>query len=236
MVNQAAAALDKPKTLKVVILATFVTLLLYFIPLLRPLAYPFLLISTLAHEMGHGIAAAMIGGHFHSFALYADASGVAQVSGDFGALGKAFVAASGLLGPALWAALSFFCVKSPRRSRVFLAFLSVLLLLSLILVVRNLFGCFFVAGLAIASGLFSFGSFKNYGHVFLAFIASQLALSVFSRSDYLFTPYAITSAGVMPSDVMQISESLFLPYWFWGALCGLFSLLVLFWGSKALFK
>ena len=36
------------------------------------------LLSTLAHELGHGIAALLVGGGFESFVLYADGSGAAM--------------------------------------------------------------------------------------------------------------------------------------------------------------
>ena len=58
-------------------------------------------------------------------------------------------------------------------------------------------------------------------------VAVQLALSVFSRADYLFTRVAQTATGPMPSDVARIAEALWLPYWFWGVCCGLLSALVL---------
>ena len=71
--------------------------------------------------------------------------------------------------------------------------------------------------------------------VAVVFIAVQLALSVFSRGDYLFTQWAETGSGRMPSDVQQMSEALFLPYWFWGAACGLISVVVLLVGLRVFF-
>jgi membrane-associated phospholipid phosphatase len=65
------------------------------------------------------------------------------------------------------------------------------------------------------------------------FLAVQLALSVFSRGDYLFTDVARTGEGTFPSDVANMSSALFLPYWFWGALCGAFSVAVLALGLRA---
>jgi hypothetical protein len=61
----------------------------------------------------------------------------------------------------------------------------------------------------------------------LVFVAVQMALSVFSRGDYLFTEHAHTGVGLMPSDVAHMAEALGGPYWMWGAVCGAFSLLVL---------
>ena len=59
------------------------------------------------------------------------------------------------------------------------------------------------------------------------FLATQLALSVFSRADYLFTDVAATAVGNMPSDTAVIAQALGGTYWIWGLVCGLFSLAVL---------
>ena len=108
----------------------------------------------------------------------------------------------------------------------------ILLVLSVILVVRNFFGFVFVGATAAICLLVAFKGRAWLSQVLLLFIACQLALSVFSRSDYLFTDVAQTSQGAMPSDVAQMSEALFLPYWFWGSFCALFSVAVLFIGLR----
>jgi hypothetical protein len=219
-----------------VVIATALTAILYLVPFLYPLAYPFILISTLFHEMGHGIAAVLVGGHFDSFNMWADGSGVAHIAGDFGSLSRAFIAAAGLLGPAIGAAFFFCFVNKNKSSRYVLAALGIALVLALLLVVRNVFGLVFIAALIALSFFFSLGSGARYANIVLAFLASQLALSVFSRSDYLFTPWAITSAGPMPSDVAQIADALFFPYWFWGILIAIASLAVLAFGFKRIFR
>ncbi len=72
--------------------------------------------------------------------------------------------------------------------------------------------------------------------VLAAFVGVQLALSVYSRGDYLFTDVARTGAGTLPSDVAHMADALFLPYWFWGAVCGAFSLAVLAAGLALYFR
>ena len=66
-------------------------------------------------------------------------------------------------------------------------------------------------------------------------LAITLLTAVFSRGDYLFTDVAQTSGGVMPSDVGQIANNLFLPYWFWGGLIALLSVVILFVGIRGFF-
>ncbi len=217
-------------------IAAVLTLLLYFVPALQLLAYPFMLLSTLVHEMGHGITAMLLGGRFHSFQRWIDGSGVAMYSGDFGRFTTALVAAGGLLGPSITAAIFFNAVATPKRAQVCLGLFALLCGMAIILLVRNLFGIVFVALIAMLSLLFAVGKLKRHAQLALAFLATQLALSVFSRMDYLFTPIANTNAGAMPSDVGQIAHALFLPYWFWGALLAVFSILVLVAGLRRLFK
>ena len=76
----------------------------------------------------------------------------------------------------------------------------------------------------------------RFSQAALAFVAVQLALSVYSRGDYLFTDVAQTATGPQPSDVANMSEALFLPFWFWGALCGLFSVAVVGLGLWAFWR
>jgi hypothetical protein len=219
-----------------IILASAITLVLYLVPFLSPIAYPFLLLSTLVHEMGHGLMAILVGGHFDSFKMWADGSGVAIIGGNFSPFSRALVAAFGLIGPSVVAYLFFSVIKLEHRARFMLASFGIVLVISIMLVVRNLFGIFFVAILSGLCFYFSLGNGKKYCQIVLAFFAAQLALSVFSRSDYLFTKTALTSAGPMPSDVAQIADALFLPYWFWGILCGLFSIAVLVFGVKRVLR
>ncbi len=219
-----------------VCIAAGLTLLLYFVPALHIIAYPFMLLSTLVHEMGHGLTAMLLGGHFHSFQLWPDGSGVAVFSGNFGRFTSALIAAGGLLGPSITAAIFFNALATPRRAQICLGIFGVLCIVAIVFLVRNLFGIVFVAVIAALCLLFAFGKPKQHAQVALAFLAAQLALSVFSRMDYLFTPVAQTSAGAMPSDVTQMAQALWLPYWFWGGLLAVFSVLVLVMGVRRLFK
>lgn len=208
------------------------TLGLYVIPVpfLRTIAYPFALLSTLAHEMGHGLTGMLVGAHFNSFEMWADGSGVANVSGSVNRASQALVAAGGLVGPALMSALLFTLSVKPALSRFTLTVLGVALLAAEFLLIRNMFGWFFVGGLAAICLLVAQQSLSWLAQYTLVFFAMQLGLSVFSRADYLFTPVAHTASGTMPSDVAQISHALVLPYWFWGGACALISGVVLLFG------
>lgn len=215
----------------VLILSAVATLVLYNVPFLgRILARPLVLLSTVAHEMGHGLTALLLGGRFQRFAMWANGSGIAEVDlTGFGRIREALTLAGGLVGPAVAAAVCFYLGRSTQGSRACLIGLGVFLLLVEILVVRNLFGFVFV-GLVAAACLFAARLPPDRAQLAVIFVGVQLALSVFSRADYLFSRGAVNPSGSYPSDVMRMQQALFLPYWFWGALCGAVSVAVLGWG------
>jgi hypothetical protein len=204
-----------------------VTLLLYFVPYGHIVATPLVWLSTLAHELGHGITALLLGGRFEQFVMFPDASGMASYSGSFGPLGRALVAAGGLVGPAVVAAFGFALARRDDFARITLVVMAALLLVAEILVVRNGFALAFVGILAVTLAVLAFVGDKRVSQMTLVFVSTQLSMAIFSRADYLFTDTAQTGAGVAPSDVAQMADALFGPYWLWGALCGAFSVAVL---------
>ncbi len=218
---------------RLVLLASLVaTALFYAVPYGRYLAYPLMLLSTLAHEMGHGLTAVLLGQSFDRFEMWPDGSGVAHWSGQIGRFRLALVAAGGLVGPAVVAAVAFAAGKNVRHARYSLAIAAVVLAITLVWVVRNLFAALFVMSLLVICAWIAGKGSEQLAQLVVVFFGVQLALSVFSRGDYLFTPVAATAMGMMPSDVGQIAQALWLPYWFWGALCGGLSVAVLLFGLR----
>jgi hypothetical protein len=213
----------------------FVTAVLYAVPELRFVAYPLLMLSTLAHEMGHGIAALLTGGHFLSFELHSDASGVAHTATS-SRLAAALTAAGGLVGPAMAAAISFLAGRRSGTACAFLALLCLGLVAALILVVRNVFGWIFIGGFAGLLALLLVKASPRASQIVLVFLGTQLGLSVFSRVDYLFAASARTSDGAMPSDVAAMSDALLLPFWLWGLICGALSIVALVIGARSLWR
>lgn len=225
----------------VLVASAAATLLLYNIPFLgRVLARPLVLLSTLAHEMGHGLTAVLLGGRFQRLEMWMSGAGIAEMDLEgFGRIREGLTIAGGLVGPAVAAALCFLLGRTGRGARACLWGLGGLLLLAEVLVVRNLFGFVFV-GLVLAACFLAASRLTPDGaQLAVVFVGVQLALSVFSRADYLFTRGATNPQGSFPSDVMQMQRLLFLPYWFWGAVCGGTALVVLlaglwmFWRREA---
>lgn len=218
---------------RALVISVVVTALLYAVPLGRFVAYPLLLLSTLVHELGHGLTAAALGGTFHEFVMFADASGVASWSGQLSPGARAAVAAGGLVGPAVAGALGFMAARRTVSARVFLAAVAVALLVADVVVVRNPFGWVFVTTCVVGLGVAAWYDRGSWAQLVLVFLSTQLALAVFSRADYLFVAEATTAKGTMPSDVSHIAEALGGTFWAWGLLVGALSVAVLCGGLYA---
>lgn len=209
------------------VLAVALTLAFYFVPLLTPFARPLVLLSTLFHELGHGLAALVVGGSFDRFEMWADGSGVAQHHGVGSAWARALVAAAGPLGPPASAAALFVAARRDRAAHVALAVLAGTLVAIAAIWTRNAFGLAFVLAVGGLLGVLARYANAAVAQVTCAFLAVQLSLAAFSRSDYLFSATAETGGGTLPSDTSQMAQALVLPYWFWGGLLALISLAVL---------
>ena len=190
----------------------------------RMLLYPLTLCATYAHEMGHGLAAILVGGHFDKLVIHADGSGAATWQGNPGRFGAALVAAGGLLGPTVAGVSLLLLSNSDKAARRAMTALAVLMAASVVILVRNSFGMAFVLGLALA--LFA-GARYLTGHgaaMVLRCIAIALCLSWFNDLDYMFSPGAIVGGVAHHSDTAAMAQALFLPYWFWGGVIACVSL------------
>ena len=213
--------------------SVLVTGALYAIPYGWYVAYPLLLLSTYVHEIAHGVAATLVGGQFDFLVIHADGSGLASISVNSSPFAVAFVAGAGLVGPAVGGAALLMLAARPTLARVGLGVFALLSAVALIWVVRNIFGWLFVGLLTAGCGAAARRGTAQLAQAVVGFIGVQLALSVFSRAEYLFTEVASTGSGRHPSDVANIAEALWLPYWFWGGLCALLSVTALASGGWA---
>lgn len=208
-------------------LAIVISIVIGLVPYARTIIYPFALFATWAHEMGHGIGAIITGNDFVDLELYRSLGGQARTAGAEG-LSQVIVSALGLVGPALLGAIVMIAGSRERTAPYVLAALSIVVLLSTLLWVRNMFG--FISMLVIGAVLGLAARFvPPTGRIILTqLLAIQLALSAWSTRDYLFIK-TFERDGEKNSDTQNIAEELFLPYWFWGGLLGGLSLVIIGW-------
>lgn len=194
--------------------------------------YPFSLLASYAHEMGHGLAALMVGARFDQLILNVDGSGLAHWRGNPGRLAAAWVAAGGLLGPTVAGVALLLLSRSPRHARLLLGACAVLIFLTVVLWARNPFGIVFLLGAAACLALSARWLPDLAAAFLLNFIAALLCLSWLRDLDYMFSNSAVLADGVHQSDTGLIANALFLPYWFWGAVVALISLALLIAGFR----
>ena len=93
---------DRQQRITLLVILALGSLMIWHAPFGALLLYPFTILSTWFHEMGHGLSAILMGERFDSLVIYPDGSGVAMslVSPDRTALQDAIIAAGGPIGPA----------------------------------------------------------------------------------------------------------------------------------------
>jgi hypothetical protein len=201
------------------------------------LLYPFTLLATWFHEMGHGLAAMVTGRGFERLVIFSDGSGYAETMGPIGGyrLTDALIAASGPMGPAIAGALLIIASRSPTATRNALAVLSVALILSTLIWVRSLAGWLVLPALGVAIGLLALRGSAAWQNFVVQLIGVQACISVWRQFDYLFSPGGSVGGQAARSDTGAIADVLFLPYWFWGAAISAAILALLWWGFRVAF-
>jgi hypothetical protein len=210
------------QTLTLIGLAALTALLIGAIPIVNLLNYPFRLLITIVHELGHGLAALLTGGEFHSFVITPNGSGLAYTGGGW----RLVVIPAGYLGVALFTALLIRVGRSHRWSRVALGVIgAAMILLSLFfgrpgqlsieaivysvltVMMGAIFGALFVKlALQASPGGIIF---------FLHFIAIKAGFAAFS--DIFAVIGLSTRLGQVPkTDAHAMAEVTHIPAFFWG--------------------
>lgn len=222
------AGLSRSQLLQVFGAAIVVSIGLGMVPWGGTIIYPFRLFATWAHEMGHGIGALLTGNSFLELEIYRGLGGQALVAGADG-IGQVVVSSLGLIGPAALGALVMVSGSRARTAPYVLGALAAAITLSALIWIRNGFGFFALLAIAAALGLAARFASPLVRVAVAQLLAVQLALASWSSRNYLFTKGFERDGRRLDSDTQNIADELFLPYWFWGALLGGVSLVVLVW-------
>jgi hypothetical protein len=209
----------------------------HFVPFGHELLYPLTLLATWVHEMGHGLTAVAVGGHFHGLDIFGDASGLAHTASS-AKWQQGLVAAGGLVAPPVAGAFLLAMSRGPRRARMFHAAMTLAILASLALWVRSAVGFVTLPMLALLLALFVSSKIGTpWRRMVLAqFLGVVLAIDTVSRVDYLFTP-AVTFAGrPMASDFSAVASAFGGHYLVWGVLLAAFSLVLLALGLRSAWR
>ncbi|MCB2087282.1 MAG: M50 family metallopeptidase [Sphingomonadaceae bacterium] len=186
-------------------------------PLGNYVIYPFTILTTWFHEMGHGLMALMLGWDFERLVIYPGGSGIAEsyAPHDAGRIGRALVAMGGPLGPSMVGAMLILATRKHSHWKPALLLLAGALVLSTLIWVRSAVGLVMLPLIAVALVALAFRGGAAWQRFGLQFLGVLGALSMFRDWDYLFSSHAMIGGQTMLSDTGAMAEALFLPHWVW---------------------
>jgi len=196
------------------------------------LLYPFTILATWFHEMGHGLAAILTGGDFERLLIYPDGSGVASSMrpADSSVLSDALVSAAGPLGPPIAGALLIVASRTRRATRAVLAVLAAALVVSTLIWVRSLVGWIVLPLIALALLIVLMRGSPKVQDFSIQLLGVQACISTYRDTNYLFSDGGLIAGRLQRSDTAAIADALVLPYWFWAGAISL-AILALLAGS-----
>ncbi len=218
-------------------LVAALTVVLWQFPFGALILYPFSILGTWFHEMGHGLTALMLGGEFRSLQVFSNGSGLANVTYGEGVLGTriagALISAGGLLGPAIFGSGFILLSRNLKSATVGMYSLAILMLLSVLVWIRTGLGVLLIGGIALGLLALAIKSTPRVLQVATQFLGTIAWVSTYRQLGYLFSRNASIGGVEMLSDTGNIEDKLFLPYWFWGTLIAAVSAALLIVSFKA---
>lgn len=201
------------------LLAGLVVVFLPSLPFGAYLVYPFVILTTWFHEMGHGLAALAAGQDFQQLMIFANGSGVAQsaVAADAGAWVRVAIAAGGPLGPSVVGALLILASARQRLWRPTLWLMAGAILASVLLYVRSPTGLLVLPLVAAGLCLVAWRGQPALARFSLQFVGLLAAMSCLRDFDYLFTSATVVGGQQIISDTGQIAALTGLPHWLWAS-------------------
>lgn len=211
------------------LLAGAIVIFLPALPFGAYLIYPFVILTTWFHEMGHGLAALAMGQDFQQLMIFANGSGVAEsrVDPNASVFVKAAIAAGGPLGPSVAGAGLIMASAHRKAWRPALWGVALAILASVIIYVRSPVGYAVLPVTAAGLAVIAWKAPDGFARFALQFLGVIAAMSMLADFDYLFTEVAVIGGQSILSDTGAIEAALVLPHWVWAILLLLTSIVMI---------
>jgi len=218
--------------LLILIFAAVIFLILNRLPFGHYIQWPFIIITTFIHEMGHGLSAIITGGKLVQIELYQNGSGIARIQTIAG-WRQAVIAAGGLLAPSIAGGLFIIAGKSRQASsRVFLVF-SVFVLTCCALWVRSVFGLLILVPTGILFLLLSTKGSARLQHFVIQFMGVHMLVDTFTRTmSYLFSKTAYVAGQDRHSDTATIAQHFIGGHLLWACIIAGFSIWIFYFSLR----
>lgn len=207
------------------LIATGISVLLWFIPYAEVLTYPFRIFVTFIHEGGHALAALLTGNSVASMSVAMNASGETYTTNG-GLISNLLISSAGYLGSMIFGALLLVLIRKAVAARIVLLGSGIL-----IFALTMIFGLFkpiiswsslsgipftVVAGTVIAAGLVLIARFATarVAGFFVSFLAVQCVLeALFDLKTVFFlsSPFAPS----VPTDAVNMASTTGVPAIVW---------------------
>lgn len=186
---------------KLLLLASVLTLALWFIPFAGVITYPIRLFVTFIHEIGHALAALATFGGVNRVGLDWSGSGVTFTQGGLGVL----ISTAGYITTTLYGSGLLLFLRKARNARAAAAGTGGLLLVMTVLFGGNIVA--WLAGLVFGIGCLLIGlkASRGFAHFFMSFLAVQCILNAFYDLRALLYLSAFDPA--LPTDAVNMSQA-----------------------------
>jgi hypothetical protein len=195
-------------SLKFLLGATALTLLISFIPLAGILVYPLRLFMTFIHEGGHATAALLTLGAVEGVFIHADASGLTLTRGGM----QIAIASAGYLASTAYGASLLILCRDGRNAKAALTVTAALILALTGFFAGDPFSWF--TGIALTIGLISIAiaASSRTAHFFLSFLAVQSCLNALFD---LRTLFLVSTTSNVRNDAATMQEATMIPAVAW---------------------
>jgi hypothetical protein len=193
--------------------------------------YPFTILGTWFHEMGHGVMAIAMGGKFLYLEIFPNGAGLAHniITDKYLSLkyARALVSAAGLFGPPVVGSILILMSKSFRKSKVILYFLSICMLVSVVIWVRTPVGIVVISSLGLLFLVLAIKAKDSIKQFVVQIIGLMACVDTYKQIGYLYMGRVTVDGSESFSDTGQIANQLGLTYSFWGTFILIMSFLLL---------
>ena len=213
-------------SIRFLLAATAVSVVLWFVPLAGLLVYPFRLFVTFIHEGGHALMTLLTFGSVEKVSIYTDASGVTYSRGGLLLL----ISSAGYLSSIAYGASLLLLCKQASNAKAVLTVTAAAILGLTAFFVSGIFG--WVAGIVLAAGLIfvALAASARAAHFFLSFLAIQCCLNAIYDLQTLFVISATSRAH---SDAFNMQQLTHIPALFWTLAWMGISVVVLGWALRS---
>jgi hypothetical protein len=201
----------KQREVLMVIGLAIASLMLWRVPWLGWLFFPFHVFGIFVHELGHGLAAMATGGEFRRFVVFPNA-GLAETAGGI----RWIIVSAGYIGSALFGGLLIIISSWGAPAKDVLFWLGIALGIMCILFVRNFFGL--AMGAVLTGGLILAGRYlpAYWASGLLLFLAVQ---SMLNALDSVFDLVKLSTYHQnVQTDAQAMAQMTFLPAIVWSLL------------------